>query len=91
LVYIGKGSKQLIGFIVTPLLTINLPDTVSSSIVVQNSFCGAAQVPVLYEKYEDQIDSYGEKGWVEIKKQYAVFDEKVLSKVPRGPAKDKKH
>jgi hypothetical protein len=37
-------------------------------------------VPVLYEK-----------GWVEIKKQYAVFDEKVLSKVPRGPAKDKKH
>ncbi|CAO2181460.1 unnamed protein product [Urochloa humidicola] len=48
-------------------------------------------VPVLYEKYEDQIDSYGEKGWVEVKKQYAVFDEKVLSKVPRGPAKDKKH
>ncbi|GJN06511.1 hypothetical protein PR202_ga24243 [Eleusine coracana subsp. coracana] len=47
-------------------------------------------VPVLYEKYEDQIDSYGEKGWVEIKKQYAVFDAQVLSKVPRGPAKDKK-
>uniref|UniRef100_A0A0A9HIJ2 Reticulon-like protein n=1 Tax=Arundo donax TaxID=35708 RepID=A0A0A9HIJ2_ARUDO len=48
-------------------------------------------VPVLYEKYEDQIDSYVEKGWVEVKKQYAVFDAKVLSKVPRGPAKDKKH
>jgi hypothetical protein len=48
-------------------------------------------VPVLYEKYEDQIDSYGEKGWVEIKKQYAVFDANVLSKVPRGPAKDKKN
>ncbi|XP_052140770.1 reticulon-like protein B1 [Oryza glaberrima] len=48
-------------------------------------------VPILYEKYEDQIDSYGEKGWVEIKKQYAVFDAKVLSKVPRGPLKDKKH
>uniref|UniRef100_A0A0E0FIR9 Reticulon-like protein n=1 Tax=Oryza nivara TaxID=4536 RepID=A0A0E0FIR9_ORYNI len=48
-------------------------------------------VPILYEKYEDQIDSYGEKGWVEIKKQYAMFDAKVLSKVPRGPLKDKKH
>uniref|UniRef100_A0A0D9Y5H0 Reticulon-like protein n=1 Tax=Oryza glumipatula TaxID=40148 RepID=A0A0D9Y5H0_9ORYZ len=48
-------------------------------------------VPILYEKYEDQIDSYGEKGWIEIKKQYAVFDAKVLSKVPRGPLKDKKH
>ncbi|KAM0896660.1 hypothetical protein ACQ4PT_023063 [Festuca glaucescens] len=42
-------------------------------------------VPVLYEKYEDHIDSYGEKGWIEVKKQYAVFDAKVLSKVPRGP------
>ncbi|XP_062227315.1 reticulon-like protein B1 [Phragmites australis] len=48
-------------------------------------------VPVLYEKYEDHIDSYGEKGWVEVKKQYAVFNAKVLSKVPRGPAKDKKY
>lgn len=54
-------------------------------------FVALHTVPVLYEKYEDQIDAYGEKGWVEIKKQYAVFDEKVLSKVPRGPAKDKKH
>ncbi|CAN1178231.1 Reticulon-like protein B4 [Linum perenne] len=51
-------------------------------------------VPVFYEKYEDKVDAYGEKAWIEIKKQYAVFDEKVLSKVlskiPRGPSKDKK-
>ncbi|KAK9147366.1 hypothetical protein Scep_006123 [Stephania cephalantha] len=47
-------------------------------------------VPVLYEKYEDQIDSFAEKAMREIKKQYAVFDEKVLSKIPRGPLKDKK-
>lgn len=48
-------------------------------------------VPVIYEKYEDQIDTYGEKGWIEVKKQYAVFDAKVLSKVRRGPLKDKKN
>lgn len=48
-------------------------------------------VPVIYEKYEDQIDTYGEKGWIEVKKRYAVFDAKVLSKVPRGPLKDKKN
>ncbi|TKY60676.1 Reticulon protein B2 [Spatholobus suberectus] len=47
-------------------------------------------VPVLYEKYEDRVDSFGEKAIVEIKKQYAVFDAKVLSKIPRGPLKDKK-
>ncbi|KAH0451111.1 hypothetical protein IEQ34_021803 [Dendrobium chrysotoxum] len=47
-------------------------------------------VPIVYEKYEDKIDSFGEKAIAEIKKQYAVFDAKVLSKVPKGPLKDKK-
>ncbi|XP_031380280.1 reticulon-like protein B4 [Punica granatum] len=47
-------------------------------------------VPVLYEKFEDQVDAFGEKAMIEIKKQYAVFDEKVLSKIPKGPLKDKK-
>lgn len=47
-------------------------------------------VPVLYEKYEDKVDPFAEKATIEIKKQYAVFDEKVLSKIPRGPLKDKK-
>ncbi|ESQ28956.1 hypothetical protein EUTSA_v10023649mg [Eutrema salsugineum] len=51
-------------------------------------------VPVLYEKYEDKVDDFGEKAMKEIKKQYAVFDEKVLSKVmskiPRGAFNKKK-
>ncbi|XP_008796064.1 reticulon-like protein B2 [Phoenix dactylifera] len=48
-------------------------------------------VPVLYEKYEDKVDSFAEKAMAEIKKQYGVFDAKVLSKIPRSPLKDKKH
>ncbi|KAJ4728198.1 Reticulon-like protein [Melia azedarach] len=47
-------------------------------------------VPVLYEKYEDKIDPLAEKATIEIKKQYAVFDAKVLSKIPKGPLKAKK-
>ncbi|XP_059304709.1 reticulon-like protein B2 [Lycium ferocissimum] len=47
-------------------------------------------VPVLYEKYEDQVDAFAEKAEAEFKKQYAVFNVKVLSKIPRGPLKDKK-
>lgn len=47
-------------------------------------------VPVLYEKYEDKVDPFAEKMMVEIKKQYAVFDAKLLSKIPRGPMKGKK-
>ncbi|PIM98507.1 Reticulon [Handroanthus impetiginosus] len=47
-------------------------------------------VPKFYEKYEDQVDSYAEKAMSELKKQYAVFDARVLSRIPRGPLKDKK-
>ena len=47
-------------------------------------------MPVLYEKYEVQIDSFAEKAMVEFKKQWAVFDARVLSKIPRGLSKDKK-
>ncbi|KAK1274661.1 Reticulon-like protein B1 [Acorus gramineus] len=48
-------------------------------------------VPVLYEKYETQVDSFAEKATIEFKKQYAVFDAKVLSKIPKGPLKNKLH
>ncbi|CAD6271509.1 unnamed protein product [Miscanthus lutarioriparius] len=47
-------------------------------------------VPVLYEKHEDKVDAFGEKAMVELKKYYAIFDEKCLSKIPKGPLKDKK-
>nr|GMC96384.1 reticulon-like protein B2 [Ipomoea batatas] len=54
------------------------------------SFVLLHTVPLLYEKYEDQVDAFAEKAEIEIKKQYAVFNEKVLSKIPKGPLKDKK-
>ncbi|GLT78163.1 hypothetical protein SLA2020_497090 [Shorea laevis] len=47
-------------------------------------------VPVLYEKYEDKIDPFAERAMFEIQKQYAVFNAKVLSKIPRGPFNSKK-
>ncbi|KAK7295152.1 hypothetical protein RJT34_18057 [Clitoria ternatea] len=54
------------------------------------SFILLHTVPVLYEKYEDKIDPLAEKAVIELKKQYAVFDAKVLSKIPAGPLKAKK-
>lgn len=47
-------------------------------------------MPVLYEKYEDQVDAFAEKAEAEFKKQYAVFNVKVLSKIPKGQLKGKK-
>ncbi|OEL22501.1 Reticulon-like protein B1 [Dichanthelium oligosanthes] len=87
---LGKDIKKFLMVIAGLWLLSVLGSCCNFLTLVYIVFVVLHTVPVLYEKYEDQIDSYGEKGWVEIKKQYAVFDEKVLSKVPRGPAKDKK-
>lgn len=48
-------------------------------------------MPVLYEKYDDKVDAFGEKAMIELKKYYAIFEEKVLSKIPKGALKNKKH
>ncbi|XP_073281775.1 reticulon-like protein B5 isoform X1 [Primulina huaijiensis] len=41
-------------------------------------------VPVLYEMYEDKVEALAEKAMMTIKKQYAAFDAKVVSKIPTG-------
>jgi len=57
----------------------------------KTAFVTLHTVPVLYEKYEDQVDSFAEKATAEFKKHYAVLHAKCLSKIPRGQLKDKKH
>lgn len=47
-------------------------------------------VPFLYNKYEDQVDGFTEKAIAEFKKRYAVVHANYLSKIPKGPLKDKK-
>ncbi|KAL6604010.1 hypothetical protein ACP70R_044371 [Stipagrostis hirtigluma subsp. patula] len=47
-------------------------------------------VPILYDKYQDKVDHFAGRAHTEARKQYEVLDAKVLSKIPRGPAKTKK-
>ncbi|KAA3475233.1 reticulon-like protein B5 [Gossypium australe] len=56
----------------------------------RSAFILLHMVPVFYEKYEEKVDLFAEEAMVEIKKQYAVFNVKVLSNIPRGPLKTKK-
>lgn len=46
--------------------------------------------PVLYEKYEDEIDKYAKVAGDHAHTQYKKFDANVLSKIPRAPPKAKK-
>ncbi|KAL7238991.1 hypothetical protein ACSBR2_004981 [Camellia fascicularis] len=86
----GKDIKMFLGVIAGLWVVSLLGSCCNFLTLFYIAFVLLHTVPVLYEKYEDQVDSFGEKAMIEIKKQYAVFDAKVLSKIPRGPLKDKK-
>ncbi|XP_009793495.1 reticulon-like protein B2 [Nicotiana tabacum] len=45
-------------------------------------------VPFFYEKYDDQVDAYGEMAIKELRRQYSQLDEKVLKKLPIPFLKD---
>eukprot|EP01018_Ginkgo_biloba_P029529 Gb_22667 [translate_table: standard] len=53
-------------------------------------FIAAHTLPVLYERYEDQVDSFVYNALDEMKRHYGRFDANVLSKIPKGMAKGKK-
>ncbi|KAL3714222.1 hypothetical protein ACJRO7_006205 [Eucalyptus globulus] len=86
----GRELKKFLAFIAGLWVLSMVGSWFNSVTLFYITFVLLHTVPVFYEKYEDQVDPFAEKAMVEIKKQFAVFNEKVLSKVPRGPLKDKK-
>jgi len=86
----GKDLKQFL-FVIVGLWVVSVLGMAYNFLtLVYIAIVLLFTVPVFYEKYEDQVDPLAEKAMIEIKKQYAVFDAKVLSKIPRGLSKDKK-
>ncbi|GAA0166598.1 membrane traffic protein [Lithospermum erythrorhizon] len=86
----GGDLKKFLGIITGLWILSILGSCCSFLTLLYITFVLLHTVPVLYEKYEDQVDAFGEKALVELKKQYDVFNAKVLSKIPRGPLKHKK-
>ncbi|XP_022738392.1 reticulon-like protein B1 [Durio zibethinus] len=86
----GKDLKTFLGVIAGLWILSVVGSCFNFLTLIYIVFVLLHTVPVFYEKYEDKVDSFSEKAIVEIKKQYAVFDEKVLSKILKGPLKGKK-
>ncbi|KAK8953808.1 Reticulon-like protein B2 [Platanthera zijinensis] len=71
-------------------------------ISVVGSFCSSLNLlyfgyiaiqilPVLYERYEGEVDHLALKGSRDLKKLLHRFDSDFLNKIPRGPVKEKKY
>ena len=57
----------------------------------ETGFVCAHTLPVLYEKYEDQIDYFLYSLLGLLRDQYQKLDQGVLSKIPKGNMKAKKN
>ena len=48
-------------------------------------------LPVMYERYEYEVDYLASKGNQDVKRFLNTLDSKVFNKIPRGPVKQKKY
>ncbi|KDP36280.1 hypothetical protein JCGZ_10290 [Jatropha curcas] len=59
--------------------------------VMYIGFVAAHTLPVLYERYEDQVDDFVYKVLEQLQGHYRKLDSGFLSKIPKGRLKGKKH
>ncbi|CAN1237468.1 Reticulon-like protein B5 [Linum grandiflorum] len=82
----GKDLKKFLMVVAGLWVTSILGSCCNFLTLFYTAFVLLHTVPLVYEKYEHKIDPMAEKATIEIKKQYAVFDAKVLSKIPKSVA-----
>ncbi|PKA57014.1 Reticulon-like protein B8 [Apostasia shenzhenica] len=58
--------------------------------VIYVGFVSAHTLPVLYEKYEDQVDDFVYNLFGQLQSQFRKLDDGFLSKIPKGNLKSKK-
>ncbi|KAL1549799.1 reticulon-like protein B5 [Salvia divinorum] len=80
----GRDLKKFLG-VVFGLWFLSIVGSCCSFLTLSYIiFVSLHTVPVLYEKYGDKIEPYTETAMHEIRKQYAIFDHKIMSKIPKG-------
>ncbi|GKV20749.1 hypothetical protein SLEP1_g30830 [Rubroshorea leprosula] len=78
----GKDLKKCLSMVAALWIVSVIGSWFSLLTLLYLAFVMLLTVPVLYEKHEDTVDAYARKGLVELKKQYAILDEKLLRKIP---------
>ncbi|KAL6609553.1 hypothetical protein ACP70R_039522 [Stipagrostis hirtigluma subsp. patula] len=85
----GKDLKKFLMVIGSLWILAIVGDTCSFTTLLYVGFLCALTLPVLYERYEAEVDRIIAKGSDDLKKFYKKVDSNVLNKIPRGPVKTK--
>jgi len=86
----GHDLKKFLGVIVGLWILSGVGSCCDFLTLIYIAILMLHTVPILYDKYQDKVDHLAGRAHTEARKQYEVLDARVLSKIPRGPAKPKK-
>ncbi|ERM99266.1 hypothetical protein AMTRI_Chr02g254110 [Amborella trichopoda] len=83
----GRNLKQFL-IVAASLLALSVIGSWCNFItVLYLGFVAAHTLPVLYEKYDDQVDGFVYKVLNQLQHGYKKFDSRVLTKIPTRPKK----
>ncbi|KAG6718138.1 hypothetical protein I3843_04G126500 [Carya illinoinensis] len=85
----GGNIKQFLMVVVGLWLAAVVGSWCNFLTVLYVGFVAAHTLPVLYERYEDQVDSFVYRVIDQIQHNYRKLDAGVLSKIPKGKAQGK--
>ncbi|KAL5581525.1 hypothetical protein UlMin_013967 [Ulmus minor] len=88
---IGGNLKQLLIVIGSLWVAAILGSWFNFLTVLYLGFVGAHTLPVLYERYEDQVDNFVYQVLDQFQHHYRKLDKGVLSRIPKGKFKGKKY
>eukprot|EP00252_Welwitschia_mirabilis_P006682 TRINITY_DN17578_c0_g1_i2.p1 TRINITY_DN17578_c0_g1~~TRINITY_DN17578_c0_g1_i2.p1 ORF type:complete len:265 (+),score=23.43 TRINITY_DN17578_c0_g1_i2:32-826(+) len=81
-VALGRDSKTFIMVVASLFILSMLGSCCNLLTLLYLGFVAVHTLPALYERYEDQVDSFILNVLEELKRQYQRFDSKVISRIP---------
>ncbi|KAG9439623.1 hypothetical protein H6P81_019788 [Aristolochia fimbriata] len=86
----GRHVKQFLAIIASLWAAAIIGTWCNFITVVYIGFVAAHTLPVLYERYEDQVDNFIYRLLGQLQNQYRKLDSGVLGRIPKGNIKFKK-
>ncbi|CAK9133183.1 unnamed protein product [Ilex paraguariensis] len=87
----GRNMKQFLVVVASLWAAAIIGSWCNFLTVLYIGFVAAHTLPVLYERYEDQVDGFVYNVIEQLQHHYRKLDAGVLSKIPKGQFKVKKH
>lgn len=87
----GRNLKQFLAVVASLLAVAMIGSCCNFLTVLYIGFVAAHTLPVLYERYEDQVDGFIYKVLEQLQGHYQKLDAGVLSKIPKGKLRGKKY